>query len=60
MVILRTRNKITDFLMILAWASPFNLFHLGIIEMLYTLSEVGLYDQYLLWKIDQYVLRGHM
>ena len=27
MVILRTRNKITDFLMILAWASPFNLHH---------------------------------
>ena len=25
MVILRTRNKITDFLMILAWASPFNI-----------------------------------
>ena len=25
MVILRTRNKITDCLMILAWASPFNL-----------------------------------
>ena len=24
MVILRTRNKITDFLMILAWAGPFN------------------------------------
>ena len=24
MVIVRTRNKITDFLMILAWASPFN------------------------------------
>ena len=24
MVILRTRNKITDFLMILVWASPFN------------------------------------
>ena len=24
MVILRTRNKITDFLMILEWASPFN------------------------------------
>ena len=23
MVILKTRNKITDFLMILAWASPF-------------------------------------
>ena len=25
MVILRNQNKITDFLMILAWASPFNL-----------------------------------
>ena len=25
MVILRTRNKITDFFIILAWASPFNL-----------------------------------
>ena len=25
MVILRSQNKITDFLMILAWASPFNL-----------------------------------
>ena len=24
MVLLRTRNKITDVLMILAWASPFN------------------------------------
>ena len=24
MVILRTRNKITDFFMILGWASPFN------------------------------------
>ena len=25
MVILRGQNKITDFLMILAWASPFNI-----------------------------------
>ena len=25
MVILKTRNKITDFFMILAWASPFNI-----------------------------------
>ena len=25
MVILRSQNKITDFLMILAWASPFNM-----------------------------------
>ena len=29
MVILRTRNKITDFLMILAWASPFKITHLN-------------------------------
>ena len=28
MVILRSQNKITDFLMILAWASPFNLEYL--------------------------------
>ena len=32
MVILRTRKKITDFLMILAWASPFNSIA-GIINM---------------------------
>ena len=34
MVILRTRNKITDFWMILAWASPFNhhLFNMSIID----------------------------
>ena len=31
MVILRTRNKITDFLMILAWASPFKLIILNLI-----------------------------
>ena len=29
MVILRTRNKITDFLMILAWAGPFNVFDIS-------------------------------
>ena len=28
MVIIRTRNKITDFLMILAWASPFNCYQI--------------------------------
>ena len=37
MVILRTRNKITDFLMILAWASPFNI-HLIVI----TKSEMNM------------------
>ena len=31
MVILRTRNKITDFSMILAWASPFNSTSLSLI-----------------------------
>ena len=31
MVILRTRNKITDFFMTLAWASPFNL--IALVEM---------------------------
>ena len=30
MGILRTRNKITDFFMILAWASPFNGKHVRI------------------------------
>ena len=30
MVILRTRNKITDFFMILAWASPFNILILSV------------------------------
>ena len=29
MVILRSQNKITDFLMILAWASPFNIACVG-------------------------------
>ena len=29
MFILRTRNKITDFLMILAWASPFNIIYIA-------------------------------
>ena len=33
MVILKTRNKITDFFMILAWASPFNLFGTLIVKL---------------------------
>ena len=33
MVILRTRNKITDFLLILAWASPFN-YYIGLKKLL--------------------------
>ena len=43
MVILRTRNKITDFLMILAWASPFNVFLLiwltGLADVVSTCSR---------------------
>ena len=39
MVILRTRNKITDFLMILAWASPFNYPLYGIVHVLIGESE---------------------
>ena len=31
MVILKTRNKITDFLMLLAWASPFKIKQLHIL-----------------------------
>ena len=38
MVILRTRNKITDFLMILAWASPFNMTHFEIFYFVLMLS----------------------
>ena len=37
MVILRTRNKITDFCMILAWASPFK----TTIEMLDAILLLG-------------------
>ena len=41
MVILRSRNKITDFLMILAWASPFN-FYVSIMSALSRLyANVG-------------------
>ena len=39
MVILRTRNKIPDFLMILAWASPFKVKVL--IKPLFTLTFLG-------------------
>ena len=49
MVILRTRNKITDFFMILAWASPFNLMShrielLGYIYLIYSVTRTLLLD----------------
>ena len=36
MVILGTRNKITDFFMILAWASPFKLHVVTVVTLLVT------------------------
>ena len=41
MVILRTRNKITDFLMILAWASPFNQVTFGLYLFILTTNVGG-------------------
>ena len=41
MVILRTRNKITDFLMILAWASPFNIQSLNLIKLPFLFQIMG-------------------
>ena len=45
MVILRSRNKITDFFMILAWASPFNtrLYLFDLYLHIYNLM-LGLFD----------------
>ena len=43
MVILRTRNKITDFLMILALASPFNYeTYCLVLELAYILKNVNM------------------
>ena len=39
MVILGTRNKITDFLMILAWASPFNMYFKKFASRMYTFKQ---------------------
>ena len=38
MVILRTRNKITDFFMILAWASPFKIFWVNLSQLMKIVS----------------------
>ena len=46
MVILRSQNKITDFFMILAWASPFNSILQGTI---YYFWELFFYIQLLLY-----------
>ena len=42
MVILRTRNKITDFLMTLAWASPFKAYMATLCTITAWLSTVGM------------------
>ena len=41
MVILRSQNKITDFFMILAWTSPFNLRRLPHPMELFKIFEVA-------------------
>ena len=41
MVILRTRNKISDFLMFLAWASPFKQYMLHCIGELLNISYIS-------------------
>ena len=38
MVILGSQNEITDFLMILAWASPFNKMFISITSVMYIIS----------------------
>ena len=45
MVILRTRNKFTDFLMILAWASPFK-------QIFLTRQQKKSIDQYCRKQMD--------
>ena len=59
MVILRTRNKITDFLMILAWASPFkakyNLSHHGS----QTAGNIVMYDREPIIKIASLLICIH-
>ena len=42
MVILKSQNKITDFLMILAWASPFNNRIMKCRRSFYSLSGCGM------------------
>ena len=42
MVILRTRNKITDFLMILAWASPFKYQYVFVVGLYHTFKPICL------------------
>ena len=63
MVILRTRNKITDFFMILAWASPFNktIFFFGTCYYVLAIrSHLGLsfwiFD--ILWLNERYACQG--
>ena len=50
MVILRTRNKITDFFIILAWASPFNNDRMSSIV---NLIELNIFGAYLLFNMHK-------
>ena len=56
MVILRTRNKITDFLMILAWASPFNFRTRTVNAKLY--SRELLFITLVFRELDDWGLKG--
>ena len=53
MVILRTRNKITDFFMILAWASPFNVFQITSTACYINMKWIGFYATSRWW--DEWV-----
>ena len=53
MVILRNQNKITDFFMILAWASPFNIISIIGLMCIMIQGKMLLLNQWL-QKNDQY------
>ena len=58
MVILRTRNKITDFFMILAWASPFKV-PIGILDIVDEQTTDNAPWQKLIWALTEWAkIRG--
>ena len=56
MVILRTRNKITDFLMISAWASPFKCPYTKMWACVHKNQLCGLVGK----KVDAYIHAGQL
>ena len=51
MVILRSQNKITDFFMILAWASPFKKKYLSLLFIVNSLSASLLLNIFLSFEV---------